>query len=316
MKKKPFSNNSIAVILAFFAIYFIWGTTYLASIIGLEGLKPFVLSSLRYLAAALLLGAYLVFSGKFRLQRGSLPVLFISGSLMLVGGSGLVVYGEQYVNSGYAAVIVATEPLWFVLLDKKRWKFYLGNRVVVLGLIIGFAGILLFAWLSPAEAALKPGGIIQGTCILLISAVLWVTGSLYANKKLPAGGSNVTHTAVQLFSGGLVSAVLALVFGEWNVFDPVAVTANVWYALLFLIIFGSLIAYVAYNWLLTVRPPAIVSTHTYVNPVVAIVTGAAFGGEKISGQQVVALCVVVIAVIVTQLGKDKTLVKAGIETPA
>jgi drug/metabolite transporter (DMT)-like permease len=231
MNKRPGSKNSVAIVLAFFAVYFIWGTTYLASIVGLESIKPFVLSALRYVAAAILLGGYMIVTKKFRVDRRSLVVLAISGSLMLAGGSGLVVYGEQYVNSGYAAVIVATEPLWFILLDKKRWKFYL----------------------------------------------------------------------------------LALLLGEWGHFNSEAVSMRAWSGLVFLVLFGSLIAYVAFNWLLTVRPPAIVSTHTYVNPVVAVAIGGAIGGEHLSGQQVLALCVVLIAVIVTQLSKQKALGKVGLE---
>ena len=310
------SPGSLALALAFFAIYFVWGTTYLASIIGLQSMPPFVLSALRYLAAAVLLGTYVVVSKKFRLDRRSLVVLAISGCLMLVGGSGLVVYGEQYVNSGYAAVIVASEPLWFILLDKKRWRLYFGNPGIMIGLVTGFIGIVLFTMLSPAEAAVRPGGILTGTVILLISSVLWVVGALYANKRLPPGGSTVSNTAVQLLSGGIASALLALILGEWNNFHPATVSLNAWLALLFLVIFGSLIAYVAFNWLLTVRPPAIVSTHTYVNPVVAIAIGSAFFDEAVGGRQILALAVVLVAVIVTQVSKDRALSRVGSEAPA
>ncbi|RYY58658.1 MAG: EamA family transporter [Chitinophagaceae bacterium] len=304
--KPSFSRpDSLKLAGAFFAIYFIWGTTYLAAMVGLEGMKPFVLSALRYVIAGLLMAGWLVYRKMKWPDRKSIRVLMISGCLMLVGGSGLVVYGEQYINSGYAAVIVATEPLWFVLFDRKRWSFYFTNRKIIAGLLTGFAGIALFACLSNASTELRPGGLLPGTLIVLVSATLWVGGTLYANKNIRSGTPQVAGTTVQLLSGGICAGLIGLLLGEWNGFHPAAIGSRAWGALAFLVVFGSIIAYASFNWLMTVRPPAVVSTHTFVNPVVAIIIGWAAAGESLSTGQVAALAVVLAGVILTQTAKQQ-----------
>src|SRR4051812_3404800 len=203
------------IIVAFIAIYFIWGTTYLANLFALEGIPPFIISCIRYLVASLILMAWA------KAKRAPLPgwqsirVLGISGILMLVGGSGLIVYAEQYVNSGYAAILVATEPLWFVLLDRKRWQEYFSNRMVLGGLILGFIGIALFACLSPMDTSrsIDKTWMIVGTIIVLVSAILWVTGTLYSNRRKEVGSSNIMNTSIQLLAAGVFSGLVALVKG-------------------------------------------------------------------------------------------------------
>jgi drug/metabolite transporter (DMT)-like permease len=299
------------LVLAFFAIYVIWGTTYLANLFALEGLKPFVLSSLRYLLAGVLLTGWIVFRQLPWPEPGSVKVLAISGIVMLVGGSGLVVYAEQYISSGFAAVVIATEPLWFVLLDRKRWSLYFANRLIVAGLLLGFTGIALFVHFSPEGQASSSDTAdkITGTLLVLLSAVLWVMGTLYASKRLKPGSSNLVNTAVQLLSAGAFSGLIALLTGEWQTFSVSQVSAKAWGGLLFLVVLGSLVAYVAYTWLIRVQPPAIVSTHTYVNPIVAILLGWLLASETILLSQGLALVLVLAGVALTQLSKDAHSVK-------
>ena len=305
MNTTPSDPGRFRLAAAFFAIYFIWGTTYLAALVGLEGMKPFVLSALRYLIAGTLMASWIFYRG-IKWPRGkNVTVLLISGCLMLVGGSGLVVYGEQYINSGYAAVVVATEPLWFVLFDRKRWGFYFSSKQIIAGLLLGFAGVALFAVLSGSNVELRAGGLLPGTLIVLVSAMLWVGGTLYAARISGSGSPQVTSTCIQLLGGGLFAALIALLLGEWGEFHPEAISTRVWVALGFMVVFGSIIAYASFNWLVTVRPPAVVSTHTYVNPVVAIVVGWAFAGESLSAGQIAALSVVLAGVILTQTAKQK-----------
>jgi drug/metabolite transporter (DMT)-like permease len=295
------------IIVAFIAIYFIWGTTYLANLFALEGIPPFIISCIRYLVASLILMAWA------KAKRAPLPgwqsirVLGISGILMLVGGSGLIVYAEQYVNSGYAAVLVATEPLWFVLLDRKRWQEYFSNRMVLGGLILGFIGIALFACLTPMDRSrsIDKTWMIVGTIIVLVSAILWVTGTLYSNRRKEVGSSNIMNTSIQLLAAGVFSGLVALVKGEWITFSFSAVPINAWGGLLYLIVLGSVLAYLAFTWLVTVQPPAIVSTHTFVNPVVAIFTGWLIAGEHITTKQSLGLVLAFAGVILTQVGKNK-----------
>jgi drug/metabolite transporter (DMT)-like permease len=299
-------NPRWLIVLAFAAIYLVWGTTYLAILFALKGFEPYMLSCLRYLGAAFILAVWIRFK-KLPLPSGkSLKVLCISGTLMLVGGSGLIVVAEQNIDSGYAAVLVATEPLWFVLLDRKRWKLYFSNRLVVTGLVLGFIGMILFACFAPVQGSGDGHKhLITGSIMVVVSAILWVAGTLYADKKLEPGSSTITHTGIQLAAAGLVCGLIALGRGEWDRFSLTTVSTAAWCGLGYLILFGSLIAYLAFTWLITVQPPAIVSTHTYVNPLVAIIVGWLIAGEKIVAAQIIALVIAFAGVMLAQAGKNK-----------
>ncbi|GAB3804586.1 EamA family transporter [Spirosoma humi] len=304
-------NKAIAprfwLILAFIAIYFVWGTTYLANLFALKAIPPFIISALRYLIASQLL-AVLAFGKKQIFPQGKeIRDLAISGILMLVGGSGLVVVAEQYISSGSAAVIVATEPLWFVLLDYPRWKLYFRDKKIIAGLLTGFVGIVLFAQFSPASTPHEGQSANQllGTVIVLAGAVLWVSGTLFASRRIKTGSYSLWHTTIQLVAAGVFSAFIALVNGEWNGFEWQAVSQQAWGGLAFLILFGSLIAYLAFAWLVTVQPPAIVSTHTYINPLIAVLIGWLVADEPVAGLQLIALVVVLTGVVLTQLSKTR-----------
>lgn len=304
-KKRP---SAWLLTAAFFAIYFVWGTTYLANLFALKGIPPFGISCFRYLAAGIVLMIWIKWKKIPSPDRRSLRVLIISGILMLVGGSGLIVFAEQYIKSGYAAALVATEPLWFVLFDRKRWALYFSNWLILSGLLLGFAGIALFAFFAPAGSAAdgQLTHLVGGTLIVLLSAILWVCGTLYANAHIPEGGSNITKTGIQLLAAGIFSGVIALARGEWSTFSFSSVPIEAWGGLLYLVVMGSLVAYLAFTWLVTVQPPAIVSTHTFVNPVVAIVMGWLIAAEQVTNRQIIALIIAFAGVILAQLGKSRS----------
>jgi drug/metabolite transporter (DMT)-like permease len=295
------------VLLAFLAIYIIWGTTYLAIAFGLQGFPPFVLTAFRGVIAGGILLAWCIARGEKLPGRATVIHSGISGILMLVGGTGLVTWAEQYINSGYAAIIMATEPFFFVLLDRKQWGNYFSNKWVLLGLIIGFAGIVLFFHYTGSSAQQSADGsmLLIGNLVLLIGAILWVVGSLYARNKIDHSHSNTLTTGLQLSAAGLFSALLAVFTGEWGRFSLQQVPAIAWGGLLYLITMGSLVAYMAFTWLITIRPPALVSTHTYVNPVVAVLIGWAFANEHISLLQVMALLVILLGVLFTNVPNYK-----------
>ncbi|GAB3901416.1 EamA family transporter [Larkinella knui] len=295
--------SRVWLVAAFIAVYFVWGTTYLANLYALKAMPPFIISALRYLAAGFLL-ATLAYGRKQEFPDWKeIRDLAISGILMLVGGSGLVVVAEQYITSGTTAVIVATEPLWFVLLDYPRWKLYFSDRKVIAGLLLGFVGILLFTRFTPVhtpQVAQSPN-LVVGTVIVLAGSILWVIGTLFTSRRIKPGRYTLWHPTIQLLAAGLFSGLVAQVKGEWYAFDPQDVPLAAWGGLGFLILFGSLIAYLAFAWLVTVQPPALVSTHTYVNPLVAVFVGWLAVGEPIAGQQLIALAVVLTGVVLTQL---------------
>ena len=295
------------LILAFVAIYFVWGTTYLANLYALKAIPPFIISALRYLVAGLLLAALAYSKDQAFPCRKEIRDLAVSGIVMLVGGSGLVVVAQQYISSGSAAVIVATEPLWFVLLDRPRWNLYFSDKRIIAGLLIGFAGIVLFAQFAPTSTPddNQPADQLLGIGIVLAGSVLWVAGTLFASRRLKFSGYTLWHTTIQLVAAGLFSVFIALLNGEWTAFDWQAVPLPAWGGLAFLIVFGSLIAYLAFTWLVTVQPPAIVSTHTYINPLIAVLIGWLAAGERVTGLQVVALGVVLTGVVLTQLNKER-----------
>lgn len=296
------------LVLAFIAVYFVWGTTYLANLYALKAIPPFIISALRYLVAGLLLAALAYYRDQAMPSRKEIRDLAISGILMLVGGSGLVVVAEQYISSGSAAVIVATEPLWFVLLDQPRWKLYFSDKKIIAGLLIGFAGIVVFAQFAPASTLHEAQSANQllGTAIVLAGAILWVSGTLFASRRLKPGSYSLWHTTIQLVAAGLFATLVALVNGEWSTFEWQMVTLPAWGGLAFLIVFGSLIAYLAFSWLVTVQPPAIVSTHTYINPLIAVLFGWLAAGEQVTGLQVIGLAIVLTGVVLTQLSKSHT----------
>lgn len=297
--------SPLLLLLAFTAVYFVWGTTYLAIVYALKGFGPFTISALRYTAAGLILCGWIGLKKLSWPERGEWKVLIISGILMLSGGSGLVAVGEQYINSGFAAVIIATEPLFFVLLDRKRWAAYFSSKWIIIGLLSGFAGIVLFTHFAPARSSAVQSHPLLGTLITLLSAVFWVLGALYASRKLPAKSDNLVNSTVQLLAAGLFSGLLAVGKGEWLTLSPAAVPGIAWAGLAYLVVMGSLVAYLAFTWLITVQPPAIVSTHTYVNPVIAILMGWLLASEQICFKQVIALVIIMTGVVITQLNKQK-----------
>ena len=303
MERKRYSK--ILILLAFCAIYFVWGTTYLANLFALKGFPPFILAVFRYLSAGILLALYAVFSGLRWPDASDFKTLAISGIMMLVGGSGLVAYAQLYIGSGYAAAIIATEPLWFVLLDRKRFKMYFSRIWILIGLVVGFAGIAWYSFFSPESANATGSSHWSGTILLMLGSVFWVLGALYADRHLKADSPNVTGTAIQLFAASGISVVIAFFRDEWTDFTWTGISTEGWAGFGYLVVMGSVVAFLAFNLLIKAQPPAIVSTHTYVNPVVAIFMGWLIVGEKISLTQGLGLAGVFVGVLLIQLNKPK-----------
>jgi drug/metabolite transporter (DMT)-like permease len=272
-----------AVWTALAAIYLIWGATYLGMEIAIETLPPFLMASLRFLIAGTILFA--VFRPRERPTRRHWVSAAVIGAFLLLGGNAMVAVAQQRIDTGVAALIVATIPLWFALFD-----FVQGRRLrpqALLGVVIGFVGIALLV---------RPGGDIDllGAFICLLAPVSWAVGSLYA-RSAPLPSNLLLGSGMEMIAGGALLAVVGFASGERV--DVAEVTARSWIALAFLVVFGSIVAYSSYVWLLKVAPTELVGTYAYVNPVIAVGLGAVFLGEVITAWVLLAGVAIVASVV-------------------
>ncbi len=281
------------VILAFAAVYLIWGSTYLAIKVAIETLPPFFMASIRFLTAGTLLYAWTTLRGAPRPARGHWVAAFIVGALLLVGGNGALVWSEERVPSGLAALLLATIPIWMVLLDSfRKGGTKLGGRVLG-GLAVGIAGLGLLV--GPAELWGSSRVDPLGAAVLMFGSLSWSVGSLYSrHAKLPP--SPFLAAAMEMLAGGVLLIVVGLLSGEGGHLHWAVVSMRSLSGLIYLVIFGSLLGFTAYIWLLGVASTARVSTYAYVNPVVAVFIGWAFAGEPLSARELLATVAIVAAV--------------------
>jgi drug/metabolite transporter (DMT)-like permease len=281
--------SAFAIALALGTVYLVWGSTYLAIRVALESIPPFTMAAARFLTAGALLYTWARWRGAPRPQAIEWRSSLILGALLLLGGNGGVVWAEQKVDSGLAALLVSTEPLWIVLLvwlqmgHRPRWR-------VAGGMVLGFAGVALL--LRPAGGAVSH---LAGAIVLLLAAGSWATGSLYA-LRAPQPRSPLLATAMQMLAGGGLLLAAALLMGEPARFHPAQVTAVSLGALLYLVVFGALVGFSTYVWLLRAAPPVLASTYAYVNPVVAVFLGWAILHEPISHGTLAAAAVILAGV--------------------
>ncbi len=297
------------VIAAFAIVYVIWGSTYLAILYAIQTLPPFLMASFRFLVAGVLLFAWARSRGLDPPTRPQWAGCAVAGLLMLMAGNGAVVWAEQRVPSGVAALLVAIVPCWMVLIEWLRGGEKPTRRVVA-GLALGLLGLGLLV----GPEALMGGGRIDtiGALVLAIGGLAWAGGSIYARgRNFPAPRMS---TAAQMLAGGAGLFVLGTATGEWSGIDPAAVSTRSVLAVLYLIIFGSLIAYSAYVWLLGVSTPAKVSTYAYVNPIVAVLLGWAFVDEPVTLRMLIAAGVIVAGVALITM-RDARRVQAGQPQP-
>ena len=291
------------VLTAFIALYLIWGSTYLANLYAIKSIPPFIMGGTRFFAAGFILLIWCIARGEKLPPFSSILKISVCGVLMLTIGTGAVIWVEQYIPSGLTAVIVATVPLWFVALDKREWSLYFSNKWIIIGLLVGFIGVLLL-FIGKGTVNFT-GNRMQLFSFLILTAgsISWAIGSLYS-KYQATEGTTAMKAAIQMMSAGIVSFLLAVIANEYMGFNPSMVTRESIKAILYLISFGSLIGYISYIWLLSVRPPSLVGTYAYVNPVVAVFLGWLIAREKISSQQIIALCVILTGVIMVNLSKE------------
>ena len=287
------------MIIAFSAVYLIWGSTYLAIRFSIETLPAFLSAGLRSLLAGLILYTFARFIKKdpAPYQKHWGPA-FIAGGFLLTGGNGCVVLAERYVPSGLAALFVAIVPLWMVLLEWWKTKTRPSNGVFF-GIGFGFLGV----WLLMAPDLFHRGEHsihLEGALLLLLASLSWSVGSIYSrNADLPK--SPFISIAMQMIGGGVLLLLMGLGRGEYAHLHVMNFSAKSIGALAYLIVFGSLLGFTAYLWLLKNAGVARTSTYAFVNPLVAIVLGWALAGEKLDMQTAIAAFFVLVAVIIITL---------------
>jgi drug/metabolite transporter (DMT)-like permease len=294
------------LVLAFLAIYVVWGSTYLAIRVAIESIPPLLMMGARHLTAGILLFAYMRLRGDAAPPRGAWKPAVLAGALCFLGGHGLLAWAEQHVSSGMAALLVALEPVIMVLLARRaKQEGKVGGRTIV-GLALGIAGV---AVLVPIGA----GGETVGAVTVLVSGVLWSVGAIYA-RGAAARVSSGMYSAMQMLTGGVLLLVVGGGVGERVFFGSVSARSVV--ALAYLIVFGSIIAFSAYTWLMRVSTAARVGTHAYVNPIIAVVLGWALGGEAVTVRMLVGAAVVLASVLLVNRAESGKAVTLGKEMKA
>ena len=305
MRKIAISSQWL-IILAFAVIYLIWGTTYVTILIGLEDFPPFLMATFRFAIAGVLLVGWCLLKGEHFPSMRTIGQNFLIGVVMLAGGQGILFWSEQYIASGYAAILVATIPIWFVIIDKSQWHTYFSNKYIIGGLFIGFLGILLLFKEQIGGSVYADNMGLIATVAVLFGCICWVSGSLYYRYH-PTPGSIFSNLGWQIIGGGIFCAGISWTAGEWQDFSLSAVGWEAWSAVLYLAVVSSIIAFVAYYWLLHQMPAAIVGTYAYVNPVVAVLLGWVIADEMLSIYQISGMMVILGSALLINLPKYKAL---------
>ncbi len=298
---KPTPQASMLhIAIALGAVYVIWGSTYLAIRFAIETIPPFLMAGARYATAGLMLYGWSRLRGAPRPRLVHWRSALILGAALLLVGNGGVVWAEQRVSSGLVALLICTEPLWIVLLVWLRSRQEKPSPRVLAGMALGFAGLLILLRPSSSSNGVDP----LGALAVLIGSLSWAWGSLQGSRlRLPE--SPLLSTGMQMLCGGGLQLLAATVLGEPSRFAPAQVSARSLLALVYLIVFGAIVAFTAYVWLMKSAPPVLVSTYAYVNPVVAVFLGWAFAGEPITRTTLLAAAVILTGVVLISTAQGK-----------
>jgi len=277
---------------ALWSVYIIWGSTYLAIRVADRTLPPFLMAGSRFLVAGALMYGWAVWRGETRFERPTarnwLAATIVGGALCL-GGNGLVAWAEQHTDSGLTALIIATVPLWFALLDRIVFGKRL-SRAALVGLALGFGGLAILV--NPSGSNFK----LAGTILVVLAAFFWASGSLYS-RTAPLHRKPFVSVGMQMLAGGALLCIVGLATGEEGKVHLAHVGLNPWLSWGFLVVFGSLVAFTSYLWLLRVAPTPLVGTYAFVNPVIAVFLGWALLHEHVGWQTFAAGAVIVTGVL-------------------
>lgn len=295
--------KKLAIWAALLCTYLIWGSTYLANRFCLESLPPFLVAAFRFLVAGGILFAWRHLAGDHPPTTNQWRSAAIVGFFLLLGGSGGVIWAQQRVDSGIAALLVGSSPLWIVLIDGgadilSHRAFRSGGASVV-GIVLGFAGIGFLVWpLSPTSTMGRVD--LVGAGVLTLAAISWAVGSLF-NRSADLPASPIQGIAMEMLCGGAMLLIASLLAGEANAVHLNAISIRSGIGLAYLTVAGSIMGYSAYLWLLRVASIPLVSTSAYVNPIVAVLLGNLIAAEPFTPQLIITTGVIVGAVVLTSM---------------
>jgi drug/metabolite transporter (DMT)-like permease len=289
-------------ILAFASIYLVWGSTYLAIRFAIESFAPYRMMGVRSLVAGSILYLWGRRQSTERLTAAHWRSAFLLGALFFLGGHGFLAWAEKRIPSGVASLLVATIPVWLALFEVFLGRVRFTSRLVF-GLLLGFSGVLFLT--EPAE--LLPGESMDfvGAAVILLGSMSWAAGTVLS-RRIPLPSSSILSSGMNLFAGGTLLTLVSFAAGE----SPPATEASLLSiaAVAYLVVFGSIVGFVAYMWLLRVETASKVGTYAFVNPVIAVFVGWLAGGEALSGRILVATALMVtgVAILVTGKGEKKS----------
>lgn len=295
-------QNRVLIVLAFFSIYVIWGSTYLLNKIAVTELPPFMLASIRFMTAGILIFIIAKIMGIYiGISRRQLLNTMIAGFLFLTFGNGVVVWALKYVDSGFAALEISAQPLVILIM----MRILQGKKIQLMsmiGVVLGIIGIYL---LVSQKEILNQESSVLGMIMIFGCMLSWAYGSLFVVKAdLPS--NYFVNTGYQMFTGGLMLLIASVLFGErWA--SPIVWSAPVQISMLVLIIFGSIVAFTSFNYLLKAVSPEKVATSTYVNPIIALILGWYFLNEEISLQSIVAAAILLTGVYFINTKKKRAI---------
>jgi drug/metabolite transporter (DMT)-like permease len=282
-------------LLAFAIIYFVWGSTFLAIRVGVREVPPFLLAAMRFLVAGLALYGWTMARGERSPKRREWGSAFLLAMLIFVFDYGSLFWAEQRVPSGIAAVMLAMIPVFMALSEIIFLRTQKLTLRLALALVTGIAGVAVLV-----SRSLNLGGAPidrLGAVALIFASVTWSVASVLS-RKLPLPASKIMSSGAQMLAGGILLALAAGALGEFRNFHPSSVSRGVWFALLYLIVAGSIIGFTAYVWLIHHESPTKVGTYAYVNPVVAVLVGYFLGGEALGLRTILGTVFVLISVLV------------------
>lgn len=290
-------GHRVTVIFCFLAIYLIWGSTYLAIRYAVESIPPLYTAGLRHLTAGCILLAWCL-ARRLRPTWPQIRASIIIGAFFFLISHGTLHWAEQKVPSGLASLLIASEPIWVFLLSAAAAKQWHWNAPLLTGILLGLGGVAL---LMGRSALTSVPGMFVSSLAVVISALSWSVGVVYSRRS-HLSGNPLLLSALSLLAGSAQLLLVGTVAGEYRGFSLATVSTRSWLSLVYLIAFGSVVAFTAYNWLMEHYSPTLVATHTFINPIVAVALGWLLAGEAVTFNVLLSAAMVVSAVILVDRG--------------